>query len=245
MKKTQQGFSAVEVLLVLVFLGLIGGVGWYVWQVRNTKSVASSQADKATKVPTKTKETNRYNFTELGISMDILPGWTVKRQATGVSDSTFVTWEVSKSGAEAQIQLASTGFSGGFSGCQTSDQFEAASIEEIMPTRRPDLLYMRWNSETDRTEIIIIKSDQEAFYKKQDFSASVVNHDLTAGSYYFCAAEPAPGFTLGLNKDQPKDTARRDFVYVRLQDGSGTNVASLSSNSPVLADIKAMLLSID
>lgn len=48
MKKNEKGFSAVEVLLVLVVIGLLGGAGWYVWQSKNKNdqsTTSTSQAD--------------------------------------------------------------------------------------------------------------------------------------------------------------------------------------------------------
>lgn len=38
MKSNQKGFSAVELLLILVFIGVIGSVGWYVWQSKNNST---------------------------------------------------------------------------------------------------------------------------------------------------------------------------------------------------------------
>ncbi len=46
MKKKQNGFSVIEVLLVLVIAGMIGFVGWYVWSrnnVSDTPPTASSR----------------------------------------------------------------------------------------------------------------------------------------------------------------------------------------------------------
>jgi cytoskeletal protein RodZ len=37
MKKNQQGFGVVEVLLVLVVVLLLGIIGWYVFETRNNK----------------------------------------------------------------------------------------------------------------------------------------------------------------------------------------------------------------
>ncbi len=49
MKKNQNGFSAVEGLLILVIVGLLGGVGWYVWQNKQDDSsktnISSSAKD--------------------------------------------------------------------------------------------------------------------------------------------------------------------------------------------------------
>ncbi|MDQ3064918.1 MAG: hypothetical protein M3Q36_01460 [bacterium] len=48
MKKwNQNGFSAVEGLLILITIGLIGGVSWYVWQSKNNR-VQQNQASSNT-----------------------------------------------------------------------------------------------------------------------------------------------------------------------------------------------------
>jgi hypothetical protein len=55
MKKLQEGFSAVEGLLIVVILGMLASIGWYVWhsqrQVDNTYSkIANSSAVPSKKV---------------------------------------------------------------------------------------------------------------------------------------------------------------------------------------------------
>jgi prepilin-type N-terminal cleavage/methylation domain-containing protein len=35
MKKNQQGFGAIEVLLVIIIIGVLGFIGWYVWHRNN------------------------------------------------------------------------------------------------------------------------------------------------------------------------------------------------------------------
>src|SRR5687768_14525746 len=42
MKVNQKGFSAVEILIVLVVIGLIGGAGWYVLHNRQDKNTEST-----------------------------------------------------------------------------------------------------------------------------------------------------------------------------------------------------------
>lgn len=43
MKHNQKGFSAVEVVIMLVIIGLIGATGWYVWQQRNKNTATPTQ----------------------------------------------------------------------------------------------------------------------------------------------------------------------------------------------------------
>lgn len=75
MKKDQKGFSAVELLLVVVFVGLIGFVGWTVYQrqdKQNSQTTATQQTEKVpetyqrtTTVPSdwKTFENEEYKLT--------------------------------------------------------------------------------------------------------------------------------------------------------------------------------------
>jgi type II secretory pathway pseudopilin PulG len=44
MKKQENGFSAVEALLIVIIVGMLAGVGWYVW---HANSQANSVLDKA------------------------------------------------------------------------------------------------------------------------------------------------------------------------------------------------------
>lgn len=59
MKNNQNGFSAVELIVVLVVVGLLGTVGWLVWDRQNTKhtttKVSTSTVGKS--VPTKSENT--------------------------------------------------------------------------------------------------------------------------------------------------------------------------------------------
>jgi hypothetical protein len=42
MKKSQRGFSAVEVLLILIVMGIVGFAGWYVYHTRSNSTAATS-----------------------------------------------------------------------------------------------------------------------------------------------------------------------------------------------------------
>jgi type II secretory pathway pseudopilin PulG len=51
MKKLQNGFSAVEALLIVIIVGMLGGVGWYVWNANNQ---ANKNLDSASNVSSNT-----------------------------------------------------------------------------------------------------------------------------------------------------------------------------------------------
>lgn len=57
MKTNQQGFSVVEILIVLVVVGLIGGAGWYVWHNKQAKPSSTTVAKEEKTETTKQAET--------------------------------------------------------------------------------------------------------------------------------------------------------------------------------------------
>lgn len=83
MKKNQEGFSVVEVLIVLIVLGLIGGAGWYVWKKNNdtkqTNTQNSQQNKQASDGPTPDAYTNwkTYSSTKGGFSFKYPNDWLV------------------------------------------------------------------------------------------------------------------------------------------------------------------------
>lgn len=56
MNKRQNGFSAIEGLLILVIVGILGFTGWYVWRSKNTTdktlNAASNTSQSSTTTPT-------------------------------------------------------------------------------------------------------------------------------------------------------------------------------------------------
>jgi hypothetical protein len=54
-KKPQNGFSAVEALLIVIIVGMLGGVGWYVWHSQKQVDKTYSQTANSSAVPKSTK----------------------------------------------------------------------------------------------------------------------------------------------------------------------------------------------
>jgi Tfp pilus assembly protein PilE len=54
MKRPQNGFSAIEALLVVIIVGMLGGVGWYVWHSQQQVDKTYSQTANTTVVPKST-----------------------------------------------------------------------------------------------------------------------------------------------------------------------------------------------
>ncbi len=68
MKTNQKGFSAVEVILVLVIVGLVAGFGWYVWQSKNKDD---SKTANTTSNESSTSESGKsLAITALGIKVN-------------------------------------------------------------------------------------------------------------------------------------------------------------------------------
>jgi hypothetical protein len=51
MKKFQEGFSAIEGLLIVVIVGMLGGVGYYVWHANSQANKSYSQTANSSAVP--------------------------------------------------------------------------------------------------------------------------------------------------------------------------------------------------
>jgi Tfp pilus assembly protein PilV len=67
MKKNQNGFSAIEALLVLVVVGLVGFIGWYVWNNNKsaqpkTNSASNNLSAVTTVSATDTAKTFSYSY---------------------------------------------------------------------------------------------------------------------------------------------------------------------------------------
>ncbi len=89
-KLNQNGFGALEGILIFVIVALIGGAGWYVWQRNNDKpsdtvSQQAEKSDKATKVPIEKIPT--YTNTKVGISFYKPAAWKFEEKDYGVKNS--------------------------------------------------------------------------------------------------------------------------------------------------------------
>jgi predicted negative regulator of RcsB-dependent stress response len=60
MKKPQEGFSAVEALLILIIVAILGGVGWYVWHANNEADKNLTSASNTSSLSNKTDKSNGY-----------------------------------------------------------------------------------------------------------------------------------------------------------------------------------------
>lgn len=102
MKKNQNGFSGLEVLLVLVLVGIVGLTGWYVWHAnsRNSKEISTSNNNLTpsnTNKQVRTKSEQKYlDIKEFGIklplSANITDAYYVISTASQTDDKPSTVW---------------------------------------------------------------------------------------------------------------------------------------------------------
>ncbi len=253
MKGNQKGFSAVEVLIVILVFGLVGAVGWFVYDRQKAKS---NEQQPTSKISEQKQETTKevtgksspYTFKELGITMEVLDGWEVKSNPTQSEGAKFYSWTVQKPGADGKIVLVSSGFRGGFEGCEGSGTLTAATVKEVAATQNSNLMFMSWsygfgNETNNRT--IIAPATEAVFSTTNNASATrIANKDLQAGNYFFCLSEPHAGFSLHLNNEAATGFSRKDTISALASSSSDTMYVTLPANAQSYADIKAMLVTI-
>ncbi len=89
-KLNQKGFSAVEVVIVVVVLGLIGGLGWYIKEHRTdkkTQSTTQTSSNSPTSAPQASKDPyegwKTYSDDPNGITFKYPADWTAKSGGYG------------------------------------------------------------------------------------------------------------------------------------------------------------------
>jgi hypothetical protein len=80
-KKVQEGFSAVEGLLIVVILGMLGGVGYYVWHSQQQVDKAYSQTANSSVVP-KSKTSAKLNPID-NTKYFVIKEWGIRAKYTG------------------------------------------------------------------------------------------------------------------------------------------------------------------
>lgn len=138
MKKNQSGFSAVELLILLVVIGLIGGAGWYVWQSKSknsssnntqtTQNEASKQNSEADNTKTADETANWKSYTRYGVTFKYPTEWGFKANDNTQSTSTDLTSpEFADDGSKGEqitvdeVQFAQSGL--------TADNFKTKHLD--------------------------------------------------------------------------------------------------------------------
>jgi hypothetical protein len=252
-KLNSDGFSVVEVLLVLILIAMVGGVGYYIYQTKSKTNTPQTSSTETKQVKQETpkaevKKSTPYTFKELGISMDILTGWEVKDATTKDEGMNVYNWTVQKAGADGKISLSSSAFQGGFHGCE-ADELTAVTVNEVAPTKNSNLVFLSWSyiygSETVH-HVGIAGSDETIFKAANSSSATALkNKDIKSGKYFFCMSEPYPGFSLELNKEAAVPSySRKDGIAALSSNSTVEKYIPLAPTATSYADIKTMLTSI-
>jgi hypothetical protein len=242
MIKNGDGFSIVELFIVVVIVGLIGALGWVVYE-RQSASNTAAMPHTAT-----AKQANPYTFKELGVSMDILDGWNVTSSPTQREGANFYSWSIQKAGADAKIGLGSFGFHGGFEPCVGPGSLTPVIVKDIAPTQNANFMFLYWsydyNNETN-SRIDIVPTGETDFRTSNDGSvAAIKNQDIKAGNYFWCLSEPAPGFSLKLNNEPAASFSRHDSIGAAAATSSDDKYVPLPVDVQSYMDIKAMLTTI-
>lgn len=81
MIKKQQGFSAIEVVIVLVVIGLIGFGGWFVWQRQNDKDNQETTSNTSEETVEPVEEADPYadwkTYEDGAVTFKYPSGWTI------------------------------------------------------------------------------------------------------------------------------------------------------------------------
>lgn len=112
MKKYQSGFSAVEVVMMVVIIVLLGAVGWLFWdKIMNkpaSETVTTSATSTKSSSPSPTVSTKTYTAKGINVAFDYPSTWTVTPDSNQ-SRSKYV--EIGQvSGSERTLVKAPSGF---------------------------------------------------------------------------------------------------------------------------------------
>lgn len=129
MKKQEQGFSAIEVIIILVIAGIIGFAGWFVYnrsqskETSNTASPSTATSATATTAPVAVDpyaDWQAYTMTSTDISFKYPKAWT----ATTSSSSSIKELVILTAPDKSEIRLNVSKFLGGFTGDEPTRTIE-------------------------------------------------------------------------------------------------------------------------
>jgi type II secretory pathway pseudopilin PulG len=86
MKKLQEGFSALEALLVVIIVGMLGGVGYYVWHSQQQADKTYSQTANSSVAPKKTATPSKSTAINI-----IIKEWGVQGKYSGLVNLQYKT----------------------------------------------------------------------------------------------------------------------------------------------------------
>jgi hypothetical protein len=104
MKKYQNGFSAVEALLILIIVGMLAGIGWYVWHANDQANKSYSQTANSSAVPS--KKTASTVAPSSGAGYFEIKEWGVRAKYTGNLTLNYASQENSSYAVFSSNQLS-------------------------------------------------------------------------------------------------------------------------------------------
>lgn len=91
MIKKQHGFSAVEIILILVLLGVVGFGAWYVWQANNPKTTPTPTEQTEATAPAEQSDATTKTFERYGLTISYPADWKLDAQDNSQSTATTLT----------------------------------------------------------------------------------------------------------------------------------------------------------
>jgi hypothetical protein len=192
----------------------------------------------------------RFIFKELGISLDVVPGWNVERQTVGSPKSNQITeyiWIIQKKDGDGKLVLDSIQYASNVASACLPADMSPAEVTSVSETENPALKYVTYRANINNKDIhapLIVRSDEKSFYKSESNPDAVTI--VSPGNYYVCTKGFAlPGSNLRLG-DFPKPFTGewRQSISALQQSSNSTNWLPLPADSPLLPDISTMLKSI-
>src|SRR5947209_6704226 len=125
MKKFQDGFSAIEGLLIVIIASMLGGVGYYVWHAQQQVDKTYSQTSNSSVVPKKNNKPTPISSTGSNQKYLVIKEWGVRAP---YSNDDTLTYKVDP--GNGTIAVISKNLSDKY-GC---NDFGAGNVARLAPT---------------------------------------------------------------------------------------------------------------
>ena len=217
----QKGFAHVEALVLTLVLVVMVASGVWVYSKQRIVDGPASPIPTASKKaaeqkPTTTSDTSKakqtaqdtpstYVFSELGVSITLLPGWSVSK----IKDDTGVSYEATSASSPLSISAFVSKTPAGFEGCINDDSMTSLTVNLLKPTHISGLFVY---SDT-ANGLMITKGNVKFASTTKSLKASTIQiSSLEVGSsYFFCRGDTPP---LAWDVDFDNNTSNEDGVFV-------------------------------
>lgn len=185
-KNNQTGFSALEIILIILLIGVLAGVGWYVWHSRttNTASTAVQPALQTTKAATITPK-----------PVDPYAGW--QTVSTGDKDMSIkipVSWIVTTC---KPLDPSVLWISSSKSNAATCNAGNVGEVIFIWSTSAPDTSFHQYSNNLTSTDMTLndVKGTKVSYTLSSDVPGAeagskgtkVIEYTFKRGNNYFTA----------------------------------------------------------